>query len=78
MGDNVIVDRRDIIRDGSGDFGCPNCWRENMSRVNPNDSICPKCDEELYWPYDVVEAHRYWVERNQRRGTNGKETEPAT
>lgn len=45
----VRVTPRDVIRDASGDYGCPNCWYAHMGRVRPQQGACATCGAELDW-----------------------------
>ncbi len=58
----MIVTTRQIVRDGSGNFGCPNCWRDQMGVVNPRNQVCPRCGVALEWPREAIDASRYWAE----------------
>lgn len=63
----MIVSASDLIRDGSGDFGCPKCWATNRQLVTPRDARCPSCATPLEWPEEcaresasLASQHRYW------------------
>lgn len=39
----------DLIRNATGDWGCPNCWESKMGCVTPLDHVCPICNVTLEW-----------------------------
>jgi hypothetical protein len=61
----MIVDIGQLIRNASGDFGCPSCWPESMSIVTPRDERCPKCGVELEWPVESIRAHRHYTSKRE-------------
>ena len=51
------------IRDGSGDYGCPNreCWLKHFTRHKPGQLKCQTCGVDLEWEYlmpkDIIQEH---------------------
>lgn len=62
----MIVDVRQLIRDASGDFGCPQCWTQHGTRISPADASCPQCGVALEWPEQAIKASTYWKEQKVR------------
>jgi hypothetical protein len=54
-----------LIRDASGDFGCPSCWRSDMTRIRPADKKCPVCGVDLEWSEEAIEVSKSFVGRSR-------------
>lgn len=63
----MIINHGQLIRDASGNFSCPNCWRKDFGVVNPTHTTCPKCGVELEWPEDAVASYNYYTAAKLRR-----------
>lgn len=37
------------IRNGSGKFGCPTCWKSHHTPLIPGTPSCHQCGSELEW-----------------------------
>lgn len=42
-----------VIRDGSGRYGCPACWKELFGANRPGDSHCNRCGVPLVWDLEA-------------------------
>ena len=62
------MDKRQIIRDGSGRYACPNmyCWQTSFTGIKPPEvektgeilqavTVCPNCGIELDWCWVINE-----------------------
>jgi hypothetical protein len=60
----MIVTGGRLIRDASGNFGCPKCWNADGGIVRPPMMACPRCGVALEWTGEAIEA---WAHFDRRR-----------
>jgi hypothetical protein len=54
-----------LIRDASGDFGCPYCWSKLHGRVNPTQTKCLFCGVTLQWDDETRQLHDHFKKKTQ-------------
>jgi hypothetical protein len=60
----MIVTGGRLIRDASGNFGCPKCWPLDGGIVRPPMTTCPRCGVALEWTGEAIEA---WTHFDRHR-----------